>query len=218
MSFPIYTYEAHFKWKWGTSQELWAIPTKPHVEDGITADMETVFKSSFAESMAQAGHWFKFDKVTTNFTKYDAGVGIGLPPVENINVEGETIIYFESDVKDALAHNSPQLWQVVQQVITNFMQYLAAHPELVAVVIGIGILTILAIQLLNTTAGSAQAVSNALQGIGSNVGAAIIVIGGLVVVGLTVYALFFTKQGKKASSKAYQTARRGYSGVRRRLQ
>jgi hypothetical protein len=211
MSVQTYTYEAHFKWKFQKSFNAWAIQDETTVKANLTNDFKTAFLSSFAAKMAGTGHWYKMDDVKTTFSSYSSTWVAGLPPFLSVNIEGETVIYFESDVQDASAHASPQLWQAVQDVITNVLKYLAAHPEVVVVLLAAGILTILAVWLINTATG-------AINRLGGDIGSLVITLGILSVVALGIYALFFTKTGQKAASKGYETARRGYRAVRRRLE
>jgi hypothetical protein len=211
MSVQTYKYEAHFNWKWDKQFDAWAIQDEATVKANLTADFKTAFLSSFAAKMAQLGHWYKMNDVVTNFTAYSSSWGLPLPlPMLNVHAEGETIITFESDVQDASAHASPQLWQAIQDLIKSVLSYLAAHPEVVVFLLAVGILAILAIWLINTGTG-------AINRLGGDIGSLIITVGILAVAGLGIYALFMTTTGRRAASKGYQVARRGYHAARRRL-
>jgi hypothetical protein len=221
MSAPsqVYSYEAHFKWKWHKQNDAWDIPDEPTVRSQLGYDFKNVFLQAFAEKLAETGHWFKLNDVLTNITKYSGSWGLGIPiPVFNIDVEGETVIYFNSDVKDMKAQNSPGLEEVARQLIQHILDWLNAHPAVPTLLLVAGVLTIFYIVIVKTTSSGAQEVAKALTDVGSNIGAAAIVLGGLAVAGLTIYALFFTKTGRKGTAKAYETGRRAYHGVRRRLQ
>lgn len=230
MSGQIYTYEAHFTWKWHKTCDIYAIPDRPTVENGLQSDFKTAFLSSFAAQLSQTGHWYKMDDVKTTISSYSTGYTLPSPilPYFNIDVQGETVIYFETDIADATAHNSPGLWDTVQQLIQSVIKYLAANPAIVVIILVGGVLTILYMSLINTTTKAVQDVGKTLQDVGSNIGAAVIVLGVLTVSALGIYALFFTKGGErvtskglefgeKATRKGYQTARRGYHAVRERL-
>jgi hypothetical protein len=210
VSVQTYPYEAHFKWKWHKDVDVWAIENKETVSAKLQADFKTAFLAQFAETLSAEGHWYRLDDVVTNITDYRGGYTFGFPvPGYAYDVEGETVIFFQSDIKDASAHNSPQLWQVVQDAIWSVIHYLALHPGIVVAIVALGILTILSIWLINTGTG-------AILSLGSNVGSALITLGILVVVGLGIYALFFSKGGRKAGRKTYQVGRRAYRAVRRR--
>jgi hypothetical protein len=211
MSTQIYTYEAHFKWKWDKHFDAWATQDEATVKANLTADFKTAFMARFAAEMAVAGHWFKFDDCQTQFTAYWSDWSVPLPlPMLHVHAEGETTIFFETDVKDALAHGSPQLWQLVKDCIGSIIYYLTQHPEIAVLLLAVGVLTILAVWLINT-------VTRAIQGLGGDTGSLVITLGILAVVGIAVYALFFTRTGEKASSKGYQISRRAYHRVREGL-
>jgi len=217
MSGQTYTYEVHVQWKWTHDYGLWEIPSDADYQSHLIADMAKAFPASLAAQMAPTGHWYKFDDINTTIKSSTGGYVFGLPPIWRVNTTGETIIHFESDVQDASIHNSPGLWEVVQTAIQQIIQYLGQHPEIVVGMIIVAGLTIVYIQMVNTTTKAAQDIGKTLQDVGSNIGAAVIVLGVLAVAGLGIYALFFTGTGRKAASKGYQTATRGYSAVRRRL-
>lgn len=209
MSVQTYPYEAHFTWKWHRSVDIWAIENNDVIKAKLIADMKTAFLSQFAEKLAAEGHWFRLDDVLTNITKLTAGYVVGIPiPAYAYDVEGETVIYFQSDIKDATAHGSSQLWQMVKESILQIIAWLGDHPQIVVALVAVGILTILTVWLINTGTG-------AIQTLGSNVGSTVITLGILVVLGLGIYALFFTKSGSRAGTKAYQLGRRAYRKARR---
>lgn len=210
MSVETYPYEAHFKWKWHKVVDVWAIEPKETVIAKLQEDFKTAYRSSVIDMLTREGHWFRFDDVVTSITDYRGGYTFGFPiPGYAYDVEGETVIFFQSDIKDATAHNSPQLWEGVKDVIWSILYYLAKHPAIIVTILALGTLTILAIWLMNTGTGS-------IQRLGENLGSLLITLGILAVVGLGIYALFFTGSGKKAGTKGYQLARRGYHAVRRR--
>jgi hypothetical protein len=209
MSGQIYTYEAHFQWKWDKQFDAWATQDEATVKASLTQGFKTAFLAEFAAKMATAGHWFKFDDCTTTFSKYGSDWTLGPLPVLHVHAEGETVIYFESDVQDATAHNSPQLWQIIYEGIQQVFAWLGDHPEIAVGLLVLGVLVVLAVWLINT-------VTNAIQTLGSNAGSLAIVLGVLFVTGLGIYALFFTKGGRRAASRGVQTARRAYHRVRRR--
>lgn len=213
MSVQTYNYEAHLNWKWHDSvSNPLAIPTEETVKAQLTTDLQTAFLAEFAAKLAAAGHWYKMDNVVTTFTKYTGTWGFPAPlPPFFIDVEGTTVIYFETDVKDATAHASPQLWQIIQDSIGQIAAWLGAHPEVVVAIFLAGFFTVLYLSLVNTTTG-------AIQTLGSNIGSLAITLGILAVAGIAIYALFFTATGRKAASKGYETARRGYRAVRERLE
>jgi hypothetical protein len=196
MSIQTYGYEAHFKWKWHKTCDPWAIPSKETVEAQLTSDFKTAFLAEFAETLTKEGHWYSLTDVTTTFTKYEGSWGIPLPvPPFYIDVEGETVISFQSDIKDASAHNSPQLWEEIKEAIWDIAHYIGLHPEIGVLLLTAGVLTILAIWLINTITG-------AILSLGSNIGASVLTLGILGIMALGIYALFLTKKGKKTRSKA----------------
>jgi hypothetical protein len=210
MSVQTYVYEAHFKWKWYRSFDAWAVQDEATVKANLTSDYETALRAMLAEKMSQTGHWYKFNNVTTTFTSYTSSWTLPLPlPMLNVDVTGESIVFFESDVKDASAHGSPQLWQIIYEGIQQLFAWLGDHPQIVVALLAVGVLTILAIWLINTTTG-------AILSLGSNAGALILSLGILAVAGLGIYALFFTKTGARVGRKGYQLGRRAYHRVRGR--
>lgn len=210
MSVQTYPYEAHFKWKWHKPFDAWAVQDKDTVIANLKTDMKTAFMAQFAETLTREGHWYRLDDVSTNITKYEASWGLPLPfPQLNVDVEGETTVFFQSDIKDASAHNSPQLWEEVKNAIWSIVHYLTTHPGIIVILVTAGILTILAIWLINTGTG-------AILTIGSNLGALILTLSLLGVGAFALYALFFTRTGRKAGAKGYHVARRTYRAVRRR--
>jgi hypothetical protein len=210
VSVQTYGYEAHFKWKWHKSFDPWAIQDKETVIANLIADMKTAFMAQFAETLTKEGHWYRLDDVSTNITKYDASWGLPLPlPPLNVDVEGESTVFFQSDIKDASAHNSPQLWQEVQNAIWSIIHYITTHPYIGVILLAAGYLTILTIWLINTLTG-------AINDLAKNPFSFALTLGILAVVGLGIYALFFTKSGRKAGTKTYQLGRRAYRKVKRR--
>jgi hypothetical protein len=209
MSVQTYGYEAHFTWKWHRAVDIWAIEDMQTVTNKLSEDMRTAFLAQFAEKLAAEGHWFRVDNVTTKFTRYQGGYTFGIPiPGYAYDVEGETTIFFQSDIKDATAHNSPQLWGELQNWIWSVMHWLAEHPGVTVAILAFGILTILTIWLINTITG-------AINDLGKSPGGFILTLGILGVAGITIYALFFRKNGGKARRKAYQVGRRTYRAVTR---
>jgi hypothetical protein len=195
MSVQTYPYEAHFKWKWHKTCDPWAIPSKETVEAQLTSDFKTAFLAEFAETLTKEGHWYSLTDVTTTFTKYEGSWGIPLPvPPFYIDVEGETVISFQTDIKDASAHSSPQLWEAVKEAIFGIIEYIGVHPEIGVILLAAGVLTILTIWLINTGTG-------AILSLGSSAGPFVLTLGILGIAALGIYALFFTKKGQKARSK-----------------
>lgn len=192
MAVQIYTYEAHFNWKWHKNVDAWAIPTRETVEAQLKTDFETAFLAEFAAKLAAAGHWYKMDKVETNITKYSGTWGFPLPlPISfNIDVEGTTTIFFETDVKDATAHASPQLWKVIKDCIYSVIHWLELHPSVLVVLLAAGFLTILAVWLINTYTG-------AVTKIGEDLVASIITLGFIGIGGLFIYLYFTGKKSRK---------------------
>lgn len=193
MAVQIYTYEAHFDWKWHKNVNAWEIPDRPTVEAQLKADFQTAFLAEFAAKIAAAGHWYKMDRVETTITKYSGTWGFPLPlPISfNIDVEGTTTIFFETDIKDATAHASPQLWQVIKDCIYSVIHWLALHPSVVVVLLATGFLTILYIMLVNTTTG-------AISKLGEEPGSIIIVLG---ILGALVAYFYYSSKSRKRSRK-----------------
>jgi hypothetical protein len=202
MSLTPYKYEAHFKWKWHGVANAWDIPNKDDYETKLAADFRSALSAELAEKMALANHAFKLDGVQTNFTSGSSSFEYGFPLGHwNVDFAGETIIAFESDVQDPLAHKSPQLMQILTDGFEQLLAWLGDHPQIVATVLILGALTILAIWLINTATG-------AITTLGSTPGAFIITVGVLGLIGLVVVAVAFTGFGRKAATKAYRGARR----------
>ena len=188
MSIQTYSYEAHFNWKWHKTFDAWATQDEATVKASLTQGFKTAFLAEFAAKMAPTGHWYKMNDVQTNFTAYSSSWVFGLPtPNLNVDATGETVIFFESDVKDAMAHASPQLWQIIYDGIQQVSAWLGDHPEVVVGLLILGTLTVLAVWLINTTSG-------AIQGLGSNIGTLVLSLAVLGVVSLSIYA--FTTRAK----------------------
>src|SRR5271157_177504 len=208
MSVPTYKYEAHAQWKWHRDGiNAWDVPNVQEYETKLTSDFQTLIEAEFAEKMAAAGHWYKITGVTTNFTSGKSSVVYNFPlPTWAVDFTGETILYFESDIQNASAHNSPQLWQIIQDSFAQLIAWAGDHPQVIWTIIGFGVVVWLAIQLINAGTG-------AVLSIGGNAGALALSIGILAVVGLGIFALFFTGRGKQATSKGYQLGRRAYRKI-----
>lgn len=168
-----------------------------------------------ADKVTAAGHWFKLVSIATTFTSGKSSVVYGFPlPTWAVDFTGTTVVTFQTDVADPLAHNSPQLQQIIIDSFEQLIAYLGDHPQIVVAIVAAGILTWLAISLIKTGTQAIQAVGQTISSVGGAPGSAAIALGILAVAGLAVYALFFTRQGKKATSKGYQLGRRAYRKIR----
>jgi Tfp pilus assembly protein PilV len=191
----------------------------------VASDFQTLMNQQAVSQLQQklgtmAGHWLKVNSIQSNVSAGEPHYNV---PWDFWNaawlceVQGTTVINFDTDIADPTAHASPQLLQGLQDFISKLLQYLMQHPEIV-VAVGVIIIVVVSLhQVSSDLTNTATGVSNALAQIGSNIGATIITVGILAIAGLTIYAVFFTQTGRKAGSKGYQTARRGYHAVRERL-
>jgi hypothetical protein len=185
-------------------------------QDAVQADLESelfpkledVANQKFAEALnKETGHWYRINNVSSKITNFK--LLINYYGLRKYSVSGQTSVFFESDISDPLAHHSPQLAETIIAAIWAIGTFIAANGTLFLLIVLVVAFTIGAATLINVGTG-------AIIALGGNAGSLILSLGILAVVGLGIYALFFTKGGRKAGTKAYSLGRRGYRAVRRR--
>lgn len=188
--------------------------TQANVLQGLQATMAKVAAAKFADGFAAIpNHWFKVNSTIVTMTSFKEsapgpGWWLGIDNYWTYDVTGTVVTNVDTDIADPKQELSPQNWWVIfLGVVAAIALACVGLPMLSVLVLTIVALSATAESLINTTTG-------ALTTVGSNAGSVIVVLGILSVVGLAIYALFFTKTGEKATRKGYQAAKQTYRKAR----
>jgi hypothetical protein len=207
VSITTTSYEARFDW---------TMECNKSGQDAAQADLEaelfpklvTIANEKFSEALnKETGHWYRIGRVVSKITNFK--LLINYYGLRKYSVAGQTSVFFDSDISDPLAQHSPQLAESIMIAIYAIAAFISANATLFLLIVLVVAFTIGVATLINVGTG-------AIIQLGEHLGSLIITLAILGFGALAIYALFFTKRGRKATSKGYQLARRGYRAVRRR--
>lgn len=179
------------------------------------------FIQEFAKQLS--GHYFRVNNTTVTVTSLS--IQVAANPNYGVNwtyeAKGSFVTNFDTDIADpSVPASTNTLLAVVIGILGIIGGIFLAATGVGALVLGIYFvgLTISCTVLVCSDAFNSMVNTStgAITQLGSNAGSLILTLAILGVAALGIYAMFFTKKGKQATSKAYKTARGAYRKVRGR--
>jgi hypothetical protein len=193
MSVPATTYHYNATYNFNvTVQVRHEINGAPDVQQALAdvlQSMKTQVQNTFAEKLIASGHWFKVNSTTTTGTTGKPTDHINwygpfpIPDGWDVPVSGQAVVDFDCDVQDMMAHNSPQLWEIIIGIAEAIVGVITANPLLFLigciVIVSLIVIAVVLFELTNLT----TAITKLFETTGGAIaGTAAIFIGGIVLI------------------------------------